>query len=141
MRRWSTITRNALRFALSMSDDVVAVHINSDAEEGRHLAAKWHSFVEAPLRTGSRPAPRLIFVDSPYRLFLEPLFEALTRLADENPGRTVALVVPELVGGRWSDYLLHNQRTTALKRALLLRGDQRLVLVNVPWQLARRRAA
>ncbi len=137
MRRWSTITRNALRFALSMSDDIVAVHVNTDAEEGRHLAAKWGRFVEAPLREGGHAVPRLLLVESPYRLFLDPLFDTLTRLADENPGRSVAVVVPELVGGRWSDYLLHNQRSTALKGALLLHGDQRLVLVNVPWRLAK----
>ena len=141
MRRWSTITGNALRFALSISDDVVAIHVNSDAEEGRHLAAKWSRFVDAPLRQGAdggtRAVPRLILVDSPYRLFLDPLFEGLTRLADEHPGRTIAVVVPELTGGRWSDYLLHNQRSTALKAALLLRGDPRIVVINVPWRLAR----
>ena len=48
------------------------------------------------------------------------------------------MVVPELAGGRWSDYLLHNQRATALKAALLLRGDERIAIVNVPWRLARR---
>ena len=137
MRRWSTITNNALHFALSISDDVVAIHINSDAEEGKHLAAKWSRFVEAPLRDGARAVPRLILVDSPFRLFLDPLFEGLTRLADEHPGRTVAVVMPELTGGRWSDYLLHNQRTTALKGALLLRGDPRIVVINVPWRLRR----
>ncbi len=138
MRRWSTITRNALRFALSMSDEVVAVHVASDDEEGRHLAAKWRRYVEAPLQGGSRPLPRLVLVDSPYRLFLDPLFDALTRIADEHPGQTVAVVVPELAGGRWFDYLLHNQRSTALKAALLLRGDGRIAMVNVPWHLERR---
>ena len=137
MRRWSTVTRNALGFALSMSDEVVAVHITADAEEGRHLAAKWRAFVETPLHGDARALPRLLFVDSPYRLFLDPLFKTLKRIEDEHPGRTVAVVVPELAGGRWYDYILHNQRATALKAALLLRGDQRIVVVNVPWHLRR----
>ena len=138
MRRWSTITRNALHFALTLSDEVVAVHVTADAEEGRHLADKWRRFVEAPLSNDARPHPRLLFVESPYRLFLDPLFDALARIGGEHPGRTVAVVVPELAGGRWYDYVLHNQRSTALKAALLLRGDQRTVVINVPWHLTRR---
>jgi hypothetical protein len=49
----------------------------------------------------------------------------------------LAVIVPELVGTRWYDYYLHNQRTTALKAALLLRGDQRVAVINVPWYLKR----
>ena len=36
---------------------------------------------------------------------------------------------------RWYQYLLHNQRATGLKAALLLRGDSRVVVINVPWYL------
>ena len=136
-RRWSTVTRNAIRFAMSMSPEVVAVHVTSDADEGHHLASKWRRFVEKPLGASDKPLPRLVFVDSPYRLFLDPLFHMLDTIRAENPDRTIAVVVPELAGGRWYDYFLHNQRSTALKAALLLRGSQQIVLVNVPWRLTR----
>ena len=138
MRQWSSITRNAIRFAMAMSADVAVVHIRSDADAGEHLACKWHRYVEQPLSEQGRPIPQLMFVDSPYRRFFGPLFDTLERLCADHPGRTIAVVVPELVGGRWYDYFLHNQRSTALKAALLLRGDQRVVVVNVPWHLARR---
>jgi hypothetical protein len=36
---------------------------------------------------------------------------------------------------RWYHYLLHNQRAEVLKTLLLLHGDQRIVLINVPWYL------
>ena len=137
MRRWSTITRNALRFAISLSGDIVAVHVTSDAQEARHLACKWRQFVEVPLAGDARTPPSLVFVDSPYRLFIDPLFDTLRRLGVENPGRSIAVVVPELTGGRWYDYFLHNQRSTALKAALLLRGDHRVAVINVPWHLKR----
>ena len=137
-RRWSTITRNAIRFAMSMSEDVVVVHIKSDAAEGERLERKWHRYVQEPLEHEKRACPRLVFVDSPYRLFFDPFFDRLETIAADNPGRTIAVVVPELAGGRWYDYLLHNQRTTALKAALLMRGGQSVVLVNVPWHLKNR---
>jgi hypothetical protein len=43
------------------------------------------------------------------------------------------VIIPELVESKWYEYLLHNQRATGLKAALLLRGDQRVVVINVPW--------
>ena len=135
MRRWSTITRNALRFAMTMSGDVVVVHVRANADDGEHLASKWRRFVEEPLGREGRTPPRLMFVDSPYRLFLDPFFTTLRRIEAEDPGRTVAVVVPELAGGRWYEYILHNQRSTALKAAILLRGGPNLVLVNVPWRV------
>ena len=137
MRQWSSITRNAILFGMATSPDVVLVHIRSDEEAGEHLARKFSLYVQQPLEAVGRPCPRLVFVESPYRRFFGPLFETLNALCLEHPGRTVAVVVSELVGGRWYDYFLHNQRSTALKAALLLRGDRRLVVVNVPWRLAR----
>ena len=49
------------------------IPINSDVEEGKHLATKWSRFVEAPLRDGARAVPRLIIVDSSHSAsFLDP---------------------------------------------------------------------
>ena len=136
MRRWSSITRNAIRFAMSVSDDVVVVHVNTDTLEGAHLKRKWHLYVEDPLRSENKQVPALLFVASPFRLFGKPFFQTLRSIGEANPGRTIAVVVPELAGGRWYHYLLHNQRSTALKAALLVRGNQRVVVVNVPWHLS-----
>jgi hypothetical protein len=138
MRQWSTTTRNALRFAMEMSGDVIAVHINADNQDEEHLRRKWLTCVEDPLKLKGQPAPRLICVESPYRRFFHPLFAMLKQVEAEYPGRTIAVVIPELVGGRWYDYFLHNRLTTALKAALLLNGDQRVAVVNVPWYLDRR---
>ena len=134
MRRWSTVTRNALHFAMTMSPDVVVVHVSANAEDGEHLACKWRRYVQEPLERDGKTAPRMMFVESPYRQFFEPFFTTVKRVEADHPGRTIAVVVPELAGGRWFDYLLHNQRSTALKASLLLRGEK-VVLVNVPWRL------
>lgn len=137
MRRWSTISEKALRFALSLSDDVIAVHINSGDDEGENLKRNWVSYVEAPLRNAGKTEPRLITVNSPYRRFFHPLFDTLNRICADYPDRMLVVIVPELVGSRWYDYYLHNRRTTALKAALLMRGNERLTVLNVPWYLKR----
>lgn len=138
MRRWSTITRNALRFAMELSPDVIAVHINSDNDGGETLKHNWEVCIKEPLKLIGKPAPQLIFIQSPYRRFFHPLFETLKQIEKDYPNRTIAVVVPELVNGGWYNYILHNQLTSALKAALLLRGDQRVVVVNVPWYIERK---
>ena len=84
------------------------------------------------------PRPQLVVLSSPYRRLFHPLYRVIEALEGQYPGRTIAVIIPELVGSHWYDYLLHNQRATALKAALLLRGDQRVVVVNVPWYLTGR---
>ena len=43
------------------------------------------------------------------------------------------MIIPELIETRWWEWLLHNHRATALKASLLLLGDPRIVVINVPW--------
>jgi len=45
----------------------------------------------------------------------------------------VAVLIPELVESHWHNYLIHNQRAQWLKALLLLKGTQRIVVINVPW--------
>jgi hypothetical protein len=137
MRQWSVITEKALRLALEISGNVIAVHINSGDDEGENLKRNWADYVEAPIRAAGATQPRLITVPSPYRRFFHPLLQTVTQIQAEFPERMLAVIVPELVGSRWYDYFLHNQRTTALKAALLLNGGQRVAVINVPWYLPR----
>jgi hypothetical protein len=55
--------------------------------------------------------------------------------ADKRPGRRIAVLVPELVEPHWYHYLLHDNRAEILKGLLLLKGDQRIVIITVPWYL------
>jgi hypothetical protein len=45
------------------------------------------------------------------------------------------VIVPELVERHWYHYMLHKQQGEVLKALLLLEGDQRIVMINVPWYL------
>jgi hypothetical protein len=45
------------------------------------------------------------------------------------------VLLPELVVKHWWENLLHNQRVQVLKILLLLKGNQRIVVVNIPWYL------
>jgi amino acid transporter len=141
IRRWNKLTGKALRFAMRLSPDVIAVHLGAlEAEEGEDEAAglrqRWSEEVEGPARQASVPPPRLVLVQSPYRQFVAPLVRFLAQVEREHPGRPIALLVPELVKSRWWQLFLHNRRTHRL-RAALLRGEgtPRTVVIEVPWYL------
>ncbi|HTA45367.1 MAG TPA: hypothetical protein VK789_23125, partial [Bryobacteraceae bacterium] len=81
------------------------------------------------------PPPELVVIDSPYRLLLTPILNYVLKVEQENPGRQIAVLLPEMVERHWFHYLLHNQRAEILKTWLLLKGNQRIVLISVPWYL------
>jgi hypothetical protein len=137
VKDWNCITEKALRFAMGISPDVIAAHIGVTDEELHDLRRAWDRFVEGPLRDAGQRPPRLIALSSPYRRLFTPLIDLVHQLEQENPGRQIAVLIPELVEHKWWQHLLHNQRATQLKAALLFRGDPQIVVINVPWYLDR----
>jgi amino acid transporter len=136
VRRWDTLAQKGLRFAIKLSPDVYAVHVAASEKEAAHLESDWSSYVVGPARQAGLSPPRLVLLPSPYRRLLTPLLDYITTLKEEHPDRQIAVIIPELVESRWYQYPLHNQRATGLKAALLLRGDQRVVVINIPWYLS-----
>jgi hypothetical protein len=72
---------------------------------------------------------------SPYRFVLTPILDYILELERTNPGRQIAVLIPELVERHWYHYILHNQRAEWLRALLLAKGGQQIVLVNVPWHI------
>ena len=138
VKSWDNLTEKALRFALTLSPDVTALHVYSDREECDALRAAWTRHVEEPMqRAGVRPTP-LVCIASPYRRLFTPLLDYLDQLRKERAGM-IAVILPDLVEARWWEYLLHTQRANVLRSLLLLKGNQRVAVISVPWYLERRR--
>jgi amino acid transporter len=133
--RWSTISAKAVRFSMRISPEVIAVHISSDPMELLKLKRQWETCVENPCIHENLNPPKLVILPSPYRRLFGPLLDFIRDLQEKQPNRIVAVVLPELVEHKWYQYMLHNQRATWLKAALLWRGDRRVVVINVPWYL------
>jgi amino acid transporter len=132
--RWSRLSEKALRFAMKLSDEVQAVHV--DAEEGyEEVRQMWHRNVASPFQDAGKVAPELVLIESPYRFVLVPLVDYILKVERECPHRQVAVLVPELVVKHWWQTPLHNQRAQVLKLLLLMRGNQRIMVINIPWYL------
>ena len=133
VQRWSKISDKALRFSLNLSADVRAVHI--ECPESEALVKEWQVKVARPARESGLQEPELVVLASPYRFIVGTIVNYALDLAIKNPGCIVAVVIPEIVESRWYYYLLHNQRASLLKAMLLVKGNERVVVINVPWYL------
>jgi amino acid transporter len=125
--RWNAATEKAVRFAMTLSPDVQAVHVTCEADENR---PSWLS--EPP--AGTR-LPKLVTLASPFRLVIHPIVDYVLKVEKENPERTVAVVIASMVERHWYHYFLHNQRADILTALLLVGGDERINIINVPWYL------
>jgi amino acid transporter len=135
IKGWDTIALKSLRFAYKLSVDIWVIHVAIDEATAEDLRRRWPELVDEPAREAGLPPPRLVVVPSPYRQLFEPLLQSIDELKSAYPDRQIAIIIPSLVEHHWLHYLLHNQRAEVLKAQLLARGDQRTVVVNVPWYM------
>ncbi len=140
--RWDSISRNGVDYALRLSPDVTALHCTDlEGPDGeRHetrIREHWNRCVGEPAREAGLPVPHLLIQVSPYRSVLGPLLHTIDELQRAHPGRAVAVVLPQLVVGRWWEKLLHTGRERRLRRMLLRHGGPGVAVVGVPWQLAK----
>ncbi len=134
IQAWTTISQRAMQFALTLSPEIHAVHIGTEEETGE-LQRDWNRIVAEPVARAGGTPPTLVTLVSPYRLVIKPILDYVLETEAKNPGREIAVIVPELVEKHWYHYPLHNQRAELLKALLVLRGGRNIVLVNVPWHI------
>ena len=117
-------TLAALEYAKTLSDDVTAVHVSMDPDSIAKLQERWEEWGEGV---------RLVVLDSPYRLLVEPLLEYIEEVnAARQPNDTITIVVPQFIPKSWWANALHTQ--TAFMLGLALRFKPGVVITNVPYQ-------
>jgi amino acid transporter len=136
--RWSNIARQGIEFAARLSPEVIALHVEPN-EHSELLEEDWKQYVERPFRLAGKEPPRLELLPSPFRFVIVPVVQFILDLAKKNPGRSIVVVIPELVEDRWYEFFLHNQRGRLLEWVLLARGNERVFTVSAPWYIGERR--
>jgi amino acid transporter len=135
MNAWNKMSQKGLRFALKLSPDIFVVQIRAGNKTEDDLTRRWPEYVEAPTQAAHLATPQLVVVPSPYRHVFNPLLDYILDMKRRHPDRQIAVLIPELIASRWYEHLLHNKRAAMLKALLLVRGDEDIVVVNVPWYL------
>lgn len=118
-------TLAALRYAQVLSDDVTAVYVCLEPADVQKIQQKWETWGQGV---------RLVILDSPYRLLIEPLLRYIEDLIKKRqPNEIITIVVPQFVPKhRWHN-LLHAQTATWLRFALLFKPE--VVITDVPYQV------
>ncbi len=122
----------ALRYARQISEDVTAVYIEIEPDSAAHLQERWRHY-------GLDEIAPLVVVPSPYRSYIDPLFDYLERFdAEADDGSLASVVIPEFVPARRWQYLLHNRTAWLLKTVLMYRrhwmGKTRAI-IDIPFHL------
>jgi len=115
----------ALNYARALSQDVTAVHVSIDPVEADKVKQKWEMWGDGV---------RLVILDSPYRLLLEPLLSYIEEItAQRQANELITIVVPQFVPKRWWHNLLHTQAAIMLRLALLFRPG--ITVTDVPYHV------
>jgi hypothetical protein len=122
-----------------LSPDVIAVHLLSlsGPEQEEDLAvirARYEREVSSPLEARGLTAPRLMMIPAPFREPHEPILALVAKIDADTPGRSVAILIPELVLRHWWTRLLHSRRAQRLRTALLEHAGPRLMVITSPWR-------
>jgi amino acid transporter len=118
-------TLAALRYARTLSDDITAVHVSIEPAEAERVQEKWELWGDGV---------RLVILDSPYRLMIEPLLDYLDEiLAHRQPNEIITVVVPQFVPKHAKHKALHYQTADILRASLL--NISNIVIADVPYQV------
>ena len=118
-------TIEALRYAKLLSDDVTAVHVSIDNEETEKVQKKWTTWGEGT---------RLVILDSPFRLFVEPLLQYIEEiLGHRQANETITIVVPQFIPSKRWHRALHMRTADILRQELLSKPG--VVVTDVPYHI------
>jgi amino acid transporter len=118
-------TLAALYYAHSLSDDITAVHVSIDPDETLKVQTKWEMWGDGV---------RLVVLESPYRLLLEPLLKYIVSIVNKRqPDEIITIIVPQFVPQHWYHNFLHMQTAFWLRLALLFKRG--IVVTDVPYQV------
>jgi amino acid transporter len=130
----NVLAEKAIQLAYGLSQEVHIVHVQEEQSD-RDFSSEWCVDVQPSIDRTGLPQPNLVILKSRYRKVISPILNYIWQLEGKNPGDVIAVLIPQLIESRWYYSLLHNRRADILKTVLLLKGRNRIVIFNVPWNL------
>lgn len=116
-----------LRYAMSLTPDVTAVHIAVDVDAARKWKDRWDEW---------NPGIPLVVLESPYREVIDPFVEYIDSLIDESDlDDKITVLIPQFVTlSKWGNYFLHNQTSFFVRESLLAR-HKNVIVSNCPYYI------
>jgi hypothetical protein len=113
-----------LKYACTIADEVVGVHIDIDTTDREALQQQWER-LEAGIP--------LVILDSPYRSIVAPLTEFVSEFEAQHKSLFTTVIIPVFVTRHWWEALLHNQTAIFVRAAL--RGKKSRVVTTFRYYL------
>ena len=114
-------TVEALDYARTIADEIVAVHVDMGTTDREKLQKKWrHLESDIPLE----------IIGSPYRSVIEPIVNFVSQFEEHHPDVFITIIIPAFVTRNWWDGILHNQTTLFLKNALKAKKSRVITTVR-----------
>ncbi len=119
------VVAETLRYAKSISDDVIALHIYTDEQEGQKIQQKWENW---------NIGVKIAMVYSPYRLIIQPILSFINQMEMHRCNYDyITIIIPEFETSKWWHRLLHNQTGWILRTLLILRDN--VIVTTISYHL------
>jgi amino acid transporter len=121
------VVMQSLSYAMSLTDNVVAVYVGFDDEEIERMEKKWEEW---------NPGVRLIVLRSSYRSIIRPLMKFIETVEWKTAETDhITVLIPQFIAKHWWHHILHNQSSLLLRAYLFNQKD--VVIATVPFHLHR----
>ncbi|WP_163651956.1 APC family permease [Listeria sp. PSOL-1] len=120
------VVEGALKYAKSIGDTVIAVHVSVDKAQGKEVIDRWHSI---------HPEIRIAHLYSTYRSISEPLMKFIDtakQKADQD-NYSLTVLIPQFIPKKGWQNVLHNQTSLLIRTKLLMKKD--VVVATYPYHL------
>ena len=115
---------DALRYALTIGNDVRACYVEIDSSATERVKAEWQKWAhEIPF----------VILKSPYRSVITPVLEYIDDVEKTAHGDMITVIIPEFVTKKWWHQILHNQTAFMIRAALMFRKGK--VVTSVRYHL------
>lgn len=120
------VVEGALKYAKSIGDTVIAVHVSVDRVQGKEFVERWNRI---------HPEVRIAHLYSTYRSISEPLMKFIDtakQKADQD-NYSVTVLIPQFIPKQGWQNLLHNQTSLMIRTKLMMKRD--VVVATYPYHL------
>ena len=119
------VVYESLKYARSISGNIIAVHVAEDEEAAERARLKWLFW---------DPGIELIVLQSPYRMLSNPLLDYIVDLEKrKNPEDYITVLIPEFETRKWWHRFLHGQTGWMLRTMLILKEN--VIVSTIPYHL------
>jgi hypothetical protein len=123
-------TLRMVKFAKTLGNPWIGLHINFDEARGERVRAKWNEMIgDGELKV----------IHSPFRFLLEPVMKFIVRERDKMNNGVVHVITGQLIVRSTMGGLLHSANARGLYDEL--KKIERVIVTNVPYQLDRRESS